>query len=370
MRRFFAGLCALLLSTQTQAQVIPSVNLYSTYTDNLFFSSSRQADWINLAFVDLDYAFKEDFGLFYSGSAHYFNGNDELFNHLHQVGLSFARPFGDTGSLYAGTELGLRLDQPLYDYRSFRQARAFISAKAYLSPELLAHAGYSVRRQDYTNAADYSYYEQSFYTRLTHFLPTRTTLQIAGELGWKTYVDAVDELSFIDFEVPARFGQDPHLLQWVASAKVAQSIGSDMGLQIEWRRRAQLSGDSRFVGSLFYNPNDDLFDDRYSYSGQQVKSTLKYLAPWGMTWQSTLERETRDYSSRPAYDASGQPLLQTQAEKRYGARIGLQKAFYLEGGWIREIGVDSEWSYRRIDSNDPYYDAGARSYTLGLQIGF
>jgi|GEM_PF-814941 len=370
MRRLLASLCALFLSAQAQAQIIPSVNLYSTYTDNLFLSNSRQADWINLAFVDFDYILNEDFGLFYSGSAHHFNENDELFNHLHQVGLSFARPFGDTGSLYAGTEFGLRLDRPLYDYRSFYQARGFVSAKAYLRPALLAHASYSARRQDYLNAADYSYFEQNINTRLTHFLPTRTTLQIASELGWKTYVHAGDELSFVDFEIPARFGQDRHLLQWVASAKIAQSIGADMGLQIEWRRRAQLSGESRYLGTLFYNPADDLFDDRYSYSGQHLKTTLKYLAPWGATWQSTLERENRDYSGRPAYDATGQSLQQTQAETRYAARIGLQKTFYLDGGWIREIGVDSEWSYRRIDSNDPYYDAGARSYTLGLQIGF
>ncbi len=363
-------LWALLLSTQLQAQIIPSVHLYSTYTDNLFLSNSRQADWINLAFVDLDYSLNEDFGFFYSGSAHLFNENDDLFNHLHQVGLSFARPFGATGSFYAGTEAGLRLDRPLYDYRSFLQTRAFASAKVYLHPALLAHASYSVRRQDYINAADYSYYEQNFQTRLTHFLPTHTTLQVAGELGWKTHIAAVEDLSFTNFEIPARFGQDRRVVQWVSSAKLAQSIGSDIGVQFEWRQRIQLSGASRYIGSLFYNPNDDLFDDRYSYSGQHLRSSLKYLAPWGTIFESTLEREMRDYSSRLAYDAGGQLLQQTQAETRYAARANLQKTFYLEGGWIREIGVDGEWSYRRIDSNDPYYDAAARSYTVGLQIGF
>lgn len=370
MRYLLSSICALLFSAPLQAQIIPSAHLYSTYTDNLFLSNSRQADWINLAFIDLDYSLNEDFGLFYSGSAHLFNENDDLFNHLHQVGLSFARPFGDTGSLYAGSEVGLRLDRPLYDYRSFLQARAFASAKVYLRPTLLAHASYALRRQDYINAADYSHYEQNFKARLTRFLPTHTTLQLAGELGWKTHIEAVDELSFVDFEVPARFGQDRHLLQWVASAKLAQSIGPDMGLQIEWRKRIALSGDSRYLGALFYNPNDDLFDDRYSYSGQQFKSTLKYLAPWGATLQSTLERETRSYSSRPAYDTAGQSLGQAQAETRHGARLSLQKTFYLTEGWIREIGVDGEWSYRRIDSNDSYYDASARSYTLGVQIGF
>ena len=369
MKYLLSGLCALLFSVSLQAQVIPSAHLYSTYTDNLFLSNSRKADWINLAFVDLDYSFNEDFGLFYSGSAHIFNENDDLFNHLHQVGLSFARPLGELGSLYAGSEVGLRLDRPLYDYRSFLQARAFASAKLYLRPDLLAHASYALRRQDYINAKDYSYYEQNFKARLTHFLPTHTTLQLAGELGWKTHIAAVEDLSFIDFEIPARFGQDRHIVQWVASAKLAQSIGPDIGLQIEWRRRIPLSGDSRYLGTLFYNPDDDLFDDRYSYSGQHFTSSLKYLAPWATILQATVERETRSYSSRPAYDATGQTLDRAQEETRHGARFSLQKTFYLDEGWIREIGVDGEWSYRRIDSNDPYYDASARSYTLGVQIG-
>jgi len=370
VKNLLSSLCALVCLTTAEAQVIPSARLYSTYTDNLFLSSSRRADWINLAFIDLDYSLNKDFGLYYSGSANYFADNGDLFNHLHQVGLSFARPFGTTGSFYAGSELGLRLDRSLYDYRDFTEMRAFASAKAYIGPDLLVRSSYSARRQSYLNAADYSFYEQNFNLRLTHFLPTRTTLQFGAELGWKTYARAAAEISFLDFAVPARFGQDRNLLQWVTRAKIAQSIGENIGLQIEWRRRTSLRGDSRYLGDLFYNPDDDLFDDRYSYSGQQLGSTLKYLAPLGLTLETSFKRQTRNYSSRPAYDVLGSYLGQSQQETRRTLRLGLEKSFFRERGWVREIGVDIEWLYRNIDSNDPFYDAEARAYTMGIQLGF
>jgi len=97
---------------------------------------------------------------------------------------------------------------------------------------------------------------------------------------------------------------------------------------------------------------------------------LKYLAPWQSELVASFQRESRHYSNRPAYDLSGFPTGDSASENRQTLRLGLGRTFYPVNSWIQEAGVELEWLYRDIDSNDVFYDATARSYTIGLQLGF
>ena len=47
---------ALLTTTGAWAQFVPSINLYTSYTDNLFQTHDGQSEWITQAYIDLDYA--------------------------------------------------------------------------------------------------------------------------------------------------------------------------------------------------------------------------------------------------------------------------------------------------------------------------
>ena len=131
------------LVSVADAQIMPNVNLYTTYTDNLFLSSTQRGDVVNASYVDLDYVVNEDLGLYYSGSASLFSENTDLFSHLHTFGLSYARPLRTDDLLVAGLETRLRLDRPLYDYRDFAEGRAFATLKSYLRPDLLGRIGYT-----------------------------------------------------------------------------------------------------------------------------------------------------------------------------------------------------------------------------------
>ena len=366
MKRIVLFLIALVCVAD--AQVIPNVNLYTTYTDNLFLSSSQRGDLVNATYVDLDYIVNEDLGVYYSGSASLFSENADLFSHLHTLGLNYSRPWRNDDLLVAGIETGLRLVRALYDYRDFAEARAFATLKSYLRPDLLARIGYSLHYQNFLNANDYSYVEQHLNGQFTHVLPTRTTLQLRGEIGLKSYIQATGATSF--FDLSARSSQDRHLLQWVSRLKAAQSLGPNAGLQVEWQHRQNFSGQSRFADLLFYNPDDDLFDDQFSYGGHRIGTTLKYLAPWQSELQTSFQRENRDYNNRPAYDLNGLPTGDSATETRQTLRLGIGRTFYPTNSWIQEAGVELEWLYRDINSNDVFYDASARSYTVGLQLGF
>ena len=83
-----------------------------------------------------------------------------------------------------------------------------------------------------------------------------------------------------------------------------------------------------------------------------------------------MQRESRSYNSRPTYALDGFPTGAFAEETRRTVRLGLGRSFYSANSWAREIGIELEWLYRDIDSNDAFYDADARSYTIGIQLGF
>ena len=393
--------CLVALISAAEAQVSLNADLYTTYTDNVFLTASQRDDLIQSAYIDFDYQPDADLSLYYAGSANVFSENADLFNHLHSLGASYARPLGAAGLFFAGASLSLRLDRPLYSYRDFAAGRAFASFEPYLHPALITRLDYTLNYQNFLNAADYSYREQHLDAQLTHYLPTRTTLQLNGELGLKSYLQETTQ--------PSR-----NPLLWGTRLKAAQSLGPNLGLQLAWHHQDILAGQSRHADWFRYDPNkffdepykddankffddryktkakwydldefktkatsqaywydpDQLFEDRYSYGGDQWSATLKYLAPLNCELETSLQSESRLYSQRPAYDLDGILTGKSTTETRRTARLGLARAFYLDSTPFQEIALELEWLYRSVASNDAFYDADAHAYSLGVQFGF
>ena len=374
-------LCA---ATPCTAQVIPRANLHASFTDNLFQSHDRQSAWITNAFIDLDYVPSSELNLYYTGSARVFTEFEELFNHTHQAGLSLVRPRNERDVLYAGAEISLRLDRPLYDYRDFVKAGGYATAKVYLRPSLLTRSGYSLRYQEYVNTRDYSFVDQTLFAQASQFLPTRTTVQVRGELGLKSYTRTVDESeeggeseeSGESGEnvstTPARSGSGRHLAQLVSRLRVAQSLNLTTGLQLQYRNRRNVAGQSRYSADQVYNPDDDLFDDHYSYSGHEISATLKHLAANGWQLEVTGRSEDRHYGGRPALDLEGYLLESgdTRRDTRQSLSVGAERSIFPQAGWVREVRVQLGWLYSDIDTNDLYYRAAAQVFSTGIQLDF
>lgn len=340
--------CWLLAPTASQAQIVPRVNLYTSYTDNLFQSYNQRGDWINQAYIDLDYAFNSPLSLYYSGSANQFNENDDLFSHTHRLGLGYAKLWDERNVLQIGADLSTRLDRQVYEYRDMVKASSYINAKFYLRPQWLARTGYTASYLEYLNAGAYSFFEQAAFFQLSRFLPSRTTVEVRTELGLKTYAQSG---STDDIFLPVRAGASRNLLQWVGRLKLAQSLGAYTGLQVEYRKRANLSGRSRYTDVEFYNPDDDLFDDRYSYQGDSIGTTLKHIAPLEVDLEASAKIESRRYTGRLALDLIGEPLDSgaTRKDTRQTLRLAAGKDFYLNGP-AHAVRLQLEWLYRNTST--------------------
>ena len=356
------------VGASSAALPVVRADLYVSYTDNLFQNANRRADWMNMAYVDLDWMFGADWDLYYTGNVNAFAEYDDLFSHTHQLGVSYAWNGPEGQAVYAGFTAGARLNRALYDYRDYLQMEAHVSGKTYLRQALLARGGYRARMREYTHAEGFSFVEQTAHAQFSRFLPTRTTLIAGGEVGVKSFLRAAGPDPLTE-SLRTRAGGDRHLGQLVLRLKAAQALAAQVGLQLEYRRRVNLHGDGRYA-ELEYDPNGELFDDRYSYEGSEWRGALKWAPGRGWTMNVSGSSVEREYAARPALDMEGYELGETRADQRTRLLVEVTRRFAVSGSALREVELLAEWVYADVDSNDPYYRTEARTYSAGVRLGF
>lgn len=352
---WFLGLALATGASGSAAQVSTRLNLYTSYTDNLFQNYSRRPDWVTLAYVNLDYAPGSALGLYYTGNANVFAEYGELFSHHHQAGLEYTWADEAGREVRAGGDAALRLDRPSYEYQDYLEGQAYFRARAYLGPALLSRAGYQLRYRRYPHAAEYTFAEQVLSVQVSRSLPSRTTLQAYGELGLKSYVDG-----------SAPGTADP--AQIVLRVKLAQSLADAVGLQTEYANRTNLAGPGRSIDAQAYDPDEDLFGDRYSYAGHEFRVATKYLDN-STRVEIGGQYARRRYPGRPALDLEGALLGAMRKDGRRGLSAEAERTFPLAGGFLQEVRLHLEWFYLDVDSNDPYYQSSTQVYSAGVQLG-
>ena len=342
-----------------------SVNASVSYTDNLFQSSSRRADWVTRTYLDLDFAPRRDVGLYYTGNTSVFSEYDDLFTHRHALGLGYARPSGTRGAVYTGLDLSAFLYRPVYDLYDHRQASAYVAGKGYGPDGTLGRAGLEVRYREYPNAGEYTHLEFSTHAQLQRSWQSGTTVQARGELGVKRFTR---DASFDSAAVGSRMTDARTLTQLTGRIKLAQAIGRQTGLQLLFIHRANLAGSNRTL--TFDSYFEDLIDDRYSHSGSEYRVVLKHVGHGGVELQATGRHLLRNYDDRPALELDGELVDGGvwREDRRNLVHLRAKKALPFAHGW--PLLVHAEWLYQQVDSNDPYYDASTRVYSTGVEIEF
>ena len=94
------------------------------------------------------------------------------------------------------------------------------------------------------------------------------------------------------------------------------------------------------------------------------------MAPLNCELAASVQRESRLYHQRPAYDLAGVVTGKSTAETRHTARLGLGRTLYLDRTPFRAMALELEWLYRTVASNDAFYSADAHAYSAGIQFGF
>ena len=354
---------------RTEAQVAPRVEIYSAYTDNVFSNYQAQSDWMTFSYIDFDVPLTSQIDLFYAGSASVFADNEDLFSHTHRVGLTRYLYWNEQMWVTGAIDAALRLDRATYDFRDYVSGRGVLEMRYRPAAAAWVLSGtYETNVQEYTQAANYSFWKNRAQARWSRTLRPGTSLQLRTELATKSYLRQAESDLLTDVLLGSTT-KDRHLVQWAGGIRIGQSVAEWAGLQLEATRRQNLTGAGR-LDAAFLDTDDDLFDDRFSYEGQNLGTRLKILGRWGSEITIGARHEDRDFVDRVAHDLDGYSLGTTRSDTRLSLSLGMQKTFWLDNPWLSEINLQLDLMRRDTDSNDPYYDAASHTVTTGIQIEF
>jgi len=374
MNPYWKAILLVLVAGVSQAAEIPAaspvgvrVEAYASYTDNLFQNANRRSDWITSARIDLDYTPLPNLGFYYTGDTRIFTEYDDLFNHIHLLGMSYMWKAREDRLLYTGLVSSTRRNRSAYQYRNYVQGGEYVASKLYLQPELLLRLGYQLRLREYDYMPNFSFAEQVAYAQLSRFLPTQTTILGSARIGLKTFTHSMSPAS-VDLNLQPRAGGKENLAQFMLRFKVAQSLAAGIGLQVEYQHRLNLMGRNRYV-DRDYNPDEKLFDDHYSHEGSAWRSTLKYVRKENLRISVTGRSAREQYDGQPAMDLDGMPMEAMREDRRSSVFIEEARTFPVSGSWMHDVQLNLGWHYADIDSNDPYYHTEGTTYSVGMKFG-
>lgn len=374
MNLYWKAILLVLMAGASQAAEAPAappvvvrVEAYTSYTDNLFQNVNRRSDWMTSARIDLDYTPLPNLGLYYTGDTRIFTEYDDLFNHVHLLGMSYMWKAHEDRLFYTGLATSTRRNRSVYQYRNYVQGGGHVAGKLYLQPEFLLRLGYQLRLREYDYMPDFSFAEQVAYARLSRFLPTQTTLLGGVKIGLKTFTHS-ESVASSDSDLQPRAGGKRSLAQLMLRLKIAQTLTTGIGLQVEYQQRLNLTSGNRYV-DRDYNSDEELFDDHYSHEGGEWRSALKYVRNKDLRISVTGRSVREHYDLQPALDLDGIPVGAMRQDRRNSVLFEAVKIFPLSGSWVRDVQLHLGWYYADIDSNDPYYHTEGQTYSVGVKFG-
>lgn len=389
--------------TGAQAQWYKSLSLGTGYDSNAFRTYAARADYVTQlsAYLARDFRSAHWQGrVFYDGRVNLFSNFSER-NFLYQrAGAALTYRFsGNRHMIFFGANGLHRANREVYDYYDLREGSMYANIRLRLLATSFAQFGYRLRGRWYANLADFDYREDFFFIRLTHGLPTRTTVVFEADLGQKHYlreITQVVENSGMSYDGEYGWHQGgmghmqgpgqrtnptaavqrlspPDVQQWVISLRLAQALTPKTGAYLELAQRRIAESSIRYLAGQVagYTSEDELFDDPYGYESEDIAMGITQLLPWQLTLQLDAAVIWKSYVERPALDLTGDPILSgdLRADRRRAVWLLLAKEFPI-GASSRSMQLQVRYNFIDNRSNDLYYVYRVGNFSLGIELAF
>ena len=113
---------------------------------------------------------------------------------------------------------------------------------------------------------------------------------------------------------------------------------------------------------------NDIFDDRFSYHGDDFTLGITRALPFALTLGVRGGYQHKNYTY-PAKDlADSLVLAPSREDRRSDVSASLTRTFAMGTG--RSLKAEIEFHYLKNKSNAPYYDFDKTAWMAGLELGF
>lgn len=421
----FALLSLLLVSCTltVRAQIGINLSLYGVHYENSFENYQQLPDQVSQLFLEVQRDFEGDYSnvnlayrgnlsLFQQFPARNYHEHNVLFNYALQLNrpvedaedtdssdtdddnvalpeATLTATLGDSLQEYLslGANVGGRVDREAYIYHSNVSVAAYAKLKHCFSPTFVGRAQYSAGYRNYLNLEEMSNWQNVASLGLGKYFTTGTGMTLESSFGYKKYLHTVADTTRITGKPPGkgkaggsenRRGRivitkydTPGTSQLVVALGLLQQVTSQTMLGLKYLRRMNPSDNAHYITheAQDFLPNDEIYDDCYSYHGDEFGFSLKQELPWKITMYVLGNYFIKHYNS-PAFDLDGNEISDRRQDKRMEISFGLTKSLHFASGFAQGITFELTYDYQRNQSNDGYNDFFNHTVTLGLGTDF
>lgn len=378
-RFFIFTLAAILLipmsGVLSQTSISLSQNL--SYFSNSFYNYKQLPDLNDNVGLSISHIFESEkiqSQLYYQGDINLFQQYSDRLYHNQSFGYDgYSISTNEKRALYFGGNLFWHDGQQVYNIYDYWKLQGYINSKIYFRENIISQFGYTFNNKSYSELPEFSYWEHVLFAQFNTFFQTGTSLTLSLNYGLKDYIpQTTSGGKGRGRQVIIDYVEMPGVDQLVSNIKLAQSLGNKTSISLDAINRLNpglVGGSAAVIDNENLFTEDELFDDRYGYQGQELSVLFTHYLPSYVRLQLGGSRLWKNYQNRNIYDFEGNLTLagETRVDNRLVGWLELSHTFSVNWG-IKSLGVSLQVGYLKNDSNDSYYQFDNYFGTIGLEF--
>ncbi len=299
-------------TTTVRAQLSGSVGYSLLYDDNPFREISGGEEFVNSVSTGINFQPSPDneFYLIYQGNVNAFRNVGDRFYQYHSFGLNYNAVLGNAGeeNIFMGADYDIKKGTSDYSIYNYSVYSVYINGKIDLAENIFGKIGYRLSSRNYPSLYDLTHFENLFYGQVSTFFETRTGLFVDIAFGNKNY-SMVEETNDSTGMVGKGKGKgamakannyekNVNAVQLRTAVKISQSVFENTGISLFYLNRINLysSGKNLQSADFIYSGDTELWDDLYSFSGNEYGVTLTQKLPLEFTLKLSAGYSRRHYT--------------------------------------------------------------------------
>ncbi|MCF8373875.1 MAG: hypothetical protein K9H64_19790 [Bacteroidales bacterium] len=373
-------LVALPWKERIYAQVEASVDISTSYDDNVFLSTSPQPDFITDAEITL-LVHPKDSAISYYANSNYFayldNSDRNLF--MNKLGFSYYKALDTSKSnfLFLGGSWLNRLNKQEFNYYNYDQFNGYTNLQFKIKKVQLK-TGYNFRYRNFSYMPELNNFQNYLFFNMNRSFETRTTFIVESNLGLKTfkgedyYVEVSGKGMNGNPHTVTVEGDNINMSHLIMIGRVAQSLHDRVGIYVQYKRQISLIDKGSYINSDVFYQDEELFDDPFSYENSEFSTRLTVILPKQVSLQTGGIFSNKKYLSEQAYESSTDTLGVggIREDTKNSFYVKLEKTFNAKDKWYNALRIYSNYNLVANKSNSYWYNYNYNIVTFGLQLNF
>lgn len=369
----------LLANMILKAQLSGTVGYSYFFDDNPLRTKIGESEFVNSVKSEINYRLLDrELYAGYSGNFNAFKTIGDRTFQLHQFGLNYSFNTSDfeEENVYSGLVYSLkkgRGDFAAYDYS---QIAGFINGRFPLDEAMFIKGGFNTSYKSFPSLNSLVHFENFAFSQFSTFFSTGTGVFLEAGVGYMSYnydyIMTSSTMTNGNGRMQGRMSGSSKtksygVAQLRSMIKVSQSVFENTGINFYYLNRSNLkTNKGMFVSaSYIYSGDDELWDDPYGFSSNDIGSEFTQKLPYEMTLKLSAEYSTRHYINNLA-----DTLNSTQrVDNRFGFWGGISKSFS-ELPFVSSIDISIDYMLINNKSNAGLFDYKNNMLQFGLQFNF